>query len=632
MSCLFKKHGKTIIFVFAVLMIGFFSYFLLSLALMANTDNVHDGEYHFKSSGDTAVRLSGGWQFYWNELLYSGDFADKEEYAVSAAIPGVWNNIKIDSKKLPGFGCGTYRMTLSGLTPGQRYALYIPMLSVSYDVYAGDELVGSNGTVADNASMFRPSFLPQTGYFTAKSSETDIIVHSSNFIYARNGMWHAIYFGTPKQIEIINSEVTCKDLFMIGAFVTLAVYFVAIYVLRRDKQSLLFVLLCIGATMRMAANGGRVVMRLIEVFPFELVAKFNYLAILLFYPIMLLLMRRRFPGEIPRPIPLVIFGFGAVFSAFVMVTPVSIFTQFLIVFEALLFLTILYTLFALGFAVLRSRKNALPMFFSVLLLLILTIFDALYQNSRLENPIGEISVFGFFLFLLIESFAIARDYVDSYRQSLKLSQQLMENDRLKDRVHQTEMAFLQSQIKPHFLFNSLSVIDETFNINPEEASRLINSLAQYLRRSFDFENLESCVPIERELALVNYYADLELARFDNLSVQCLLDYTDTFQLPPLTIQPLIENAIRHGVRKKAGSGEVALRIWLDGSDISVSVSDNGAGIPPEKLSSLLSGAGQSVGMTNIHHRLLHMYGSGLMVQSSAGLGTTVSFKIPKGND
>ncbi len=632
MSCLLKKHGKTIIFVFAVLLIGFFSYSLLSLMLSADSPNVHHSQYNIEASDGKVVRLSGDWQFYWDKLLYDGDFIGNEETAVGASIPGVWNNIEIGGKKLPGFGFGTYRMTVSGLTPGQKYALYIPLLSVSYDVYADDELIAKNGTVADSADGFKPSFLPQTGYFTARSSEADIIVHSSNFIYARNGMWHAIYFGAPGQIESLNRAVIYKDLFMIGAFVTLAVYYVAIYVLRKDRQSLLFVLLCVGATMRMVANGDRAVTRLFEGFPFELIVKFDYLAILLFYPIMLFLMKRRFPDEISRRLTLIFFGLGTAFSLFVIAAPVSLFTQFVIVFEIHLLLTILYTLFALGRAVLRSRKNALPMFFSVLLLLILTVFDALYQNGMLENPIGEISAFGFFSLLLMESFAIARDNADSYRHSISLSMQLLENDKLKDRIHQTEMAFLQSQIKPHFLFNSLSAIDETFKINPEEASRLINSLAQYLRRSFDFENLESCVPIERELALVKYYVDLELARFDNLSVQSRIDYNLSFQLPPLTIQPLIENAIRHGVRKKAGSGEVVLWIRQDGDDIAVSVSDNGAGIVPEKLSSLLDNTGKSVGMTNIHHRLLHLYGSGLSVESSADVGTTVSFKIPKGND
>ncbi len=632
MSCLLKKHGKHIVFVFAVMLIGFFSYSLMSLSLFANAPAVHNGEYNFQDSGGSVVRLSGEWEFYWNELLTDSDFGSKEETAVKATVPGVWNNIKIDGQKLPGFGCGTYRMTLRGLTSGQKVGLYIPLLSVAYSVYADGELIAQNGTVAKSADGFRPSFLPQAGYFTATGSEADIIVHSSNFIYARNGMWHAIYLGTPDQIQDLNRAVIYKDLFMIGSFLTLAVYFVTIYLLRRDKQNLLFVLMCIGATMRMVVNGDRAVVRLFEGFPFEWIVKFDYLAILLFYPIMLFLMKRRFPQEIPHRPPLVFFGLGAAFSLFVIAVPVSIFTQLVLVFEAHLFVTMLYTLFALGLAVFRGRKNAYPMFFSVLLLLILTIFDALYQNGMLENPIGEISAFGFFVFLLIESFAIARDNADSYKHIKDLSLQLMESDKLKDRIHQTEMAFLQSQIKPHFLFNSLSVIDETFKLNPNEASRLINSLAQYLRRSFDFENLENCVPIERELALVRYYVDLELARFDNLTVQCRMDETGTFQLPPLTIQPLVENAIRHGVRRKAGSGEVVLWIRPDDDAVAVSVSDNGAGIPPEKLGTLLNGTGQSVGMTNIHYRLMRMYGSGLIVKSSEGIGTTVSFRIPKGND
>jgi sensor histidine kinase YesM len=157
---------------------------------------------------------------------------------------------------------------------------------------------------------------------------------------------------------------------------------------------------------------------------------------------------------------------------------------------------------------------------------------------------------------MTESFNISRDYAESYAAAQRLSQQLMENDRLKDTVRRTEMAFLQSQIKPHFLYNTLSEIDEFCVVDPKEASRLINAFSIYLRQSFDFENLESNVPIEKELLLVSTYVEIERERFDHLTVEIVKEYQQSFLLPPLSIQPLIENAIRHGVRKKRGDGLV----------------------------------------------------------------------------
>ena len=114
---------------------------LLSLSLFADAPCVHNGEYDMRQSGGSVVSLSGEWEFYWDQLFLYGDF----------------------DEQLPAFGCGTYRMTLRGLTPGQKVALYIPLLSDSYSVYAKDELIAQKGTVAKTAvNRLRPFSRPQS--------------------------------------------------------------------------------------------------------------------------------------------------------------------------------------------------------------------------------------------------------------------------------------------------------------------------------------------------------------------------------------------------------------------------------------------------------------------------------------
>ncbi len=612
--------------VLILVLASLFSGFFITPLLTAD-DAVKDGEFLLDGSGRVAV-LSGEWEFYWDQLLDEGDLEYAEE-PVPANIPGVWNNLKKDGEPLSGYGCGTYHITVGGLTPGEKYGLYIPLLSVSYDVYVDDELMARNGVVSDTEEGFEPYFLPQTAYFTALGGEADIIVHTSNYIYARNGMWHSIYLGTEAQISGISRTVIYKDLFFIGAFLTLAIYYASTYALRREKQGLLFVLLCVGAAMRILVNGDRVIARVLPGFPFEFIVRCDYWAILLFYPIMLFLMTRRFPQEFYKPVAFAIFGAGAAGSLLVLFLPVSVFTRYVVVAEVLMGANILYTAAMLGLALLRGRKNALPMFLSVVLLLCLTLHDTLYQMSRIDSAQGEIAAYGFFVFLLLESFAISKDYAESYRSEQELSKQLLESDKLKDRIRQTEMAFLQSQIKPHFLYNTLSVIDEYCVVDPPKASRLIDSLAQYLRQSFVFDNLEDCIPIEKELAHIRSYVEIEQARFDDLEVEFILEYQKSFSLPPLTIQPLVENAIRHGVRKKPGSGKVTVSIRQQPEQTAVVITDNGAGIPAEKLATLLTASTSSVGLINIHNRLLRMYGRGLQIESIAGEGTQVSFIIPE---
>ena len=439
-----KTAGKVALLSFILISIAAVSCMLLQKKLTAETP-VKNGTADLSAYSGEMVALSGDWKLYWNQLETSVANDDAQS-GMTARIPGVWNGLLYEGQPLDGFGYGTYQMTLRGLTPGVKYCLYIPLLSVSFQVAIDNKTLAENGVVSKSAEGFVPAFLPQTAYFIPSASEVELTVQTSNYIYARNGMWHSIYIGTEDQIIALNRTILYRDLFFVGAFLTLAVYYASTYLLRREKQSLLFVLLCIGASMRIMVNGDRMIVRLFPAFPFSLIVRCDYLAILLFYPIMLYLMSRRFPNEFSKPFAFIVFGFGAVGSLLVLLLPVSVFTQYVIVAEALLFVNILYTLSMLARAVLHGRKNATPMFASVVLLLCLTLHDTLYQMGKIDNMLGEISAFGFFVFLLFESFAISSDYAESFRSVQQLSTQLLESEKLKDRIRQTELAFLQSQI------------------------------------------------------------------------------------------------------------------------------------------------------------------------------------------
>ncbi|WP_025718133.1 hybrid sensor histidine kinase/response regulator [Paenibacillus sp. 1-18] len=196
----------------------------------------------------------------------------------------------------------------------------------------------------------------------------------------------------------------------------------------------------------------------------------------------------------------------------------------------------------------------------------------------------------------------------------------------------SEMAFLQAQIKPHFLYNALNVIVSTVAADPDKAAELLMELSQYLRGSFDFQNRESTVPLIKELELVESYVALEKARFEErLQVTIEVGRNTRSLIPPLSIQPIVENAIRHGVMQRATGGVVQVAVKQDGAYFVVSVSDDGVGMPPERLEQLLSEehVSSSVGLRNIHRRLIHMYGEGLRIESNPMRGTTVSFRVPE---
>lgn len=194
-----------------------------------------------------------------------------------------------------------------------------------------------------------------------------------------------------------------------------------------------------------------------------------------------------------------------------------------------------------------------------------------------------------------------------------------------------EMAFLQAQVKPHFLFNVLNTIAELCYIDSKNASELIVELANYLRSSFNFTNLEELIPLEKEMDYINSYLKLEKARFgDKLKVEYNLKVNQKFMIPPLVIQPLVENSVRHGIRGNYEGGIVKLSIKEEETGILISVWDNGKGISKDRLQELFCAntSSRSVGLKNIDMRLKSLYGNGLKIASTEGVETLVSIFIP----
>lgn len=196
----------------------------------------------------------------------------------------------------------------------------------------------------------------------------------------------------------------------------------------------------------------------------------------------------------------------------------------------------------------------------------------------------------------------------------------------------SELSFLQAQIKPHFIYNALSVISSLSLIEPSKAKELILDLSDYLRGSFDFESKEGLTTLKRELNLVKAYLAIEQARFkERLCVE--FDIKEiSCTIPMLSIQPLVENAVRHGIMPMISGGKIWISVKEEDKYIKICVRDNGVGIDEERLNNILSGKVEngSVGIKNIHRRLIKLYGRGIKVSRGKENGTKVEFNIPYG--
>jgi two-component system LytT family sensor kinase len=210
--------------------------------------------------------------------------------------------------------------------------------------------------------------------------------------------------------------------------------------------------------------------------------------------------------------------------------------------------------------------------------------------------------------------------------------ELGELDTSRARLAEAELRALRAQISPHFIYNSLSAIASFVRTDPERARELLLEFADFTRYSFrsrgDFTTLAD------ELHAIDRYLLLEKARFgDRLGVTLrIAPEVLTVAVPFLCLQPLVENAVQHGLEGPAG-GHVTILAEDDGADCRISVEDDGVGMDPERLRRTLTGEerGESVGLGNVDERLRSFFGPeyGLVVETGPGAGTKVSMRVPK---
>ncbi|UIL53500.1 sensor histidine kinase [Pantoea agglomerans] len=203
-------------------------------------------------------------------------------------------------------------------------------------------------------------------------------------------------------------------------------------------------------------------------------------------------------------------------------------------------------------------------------------------------------------------------------------------EQLREMANKAELRALQSKINPHFLFNALNAISSSIRLNPDTARQLVINLSRYLRYNLEL-NDDELIDIRKELWQVKDYIAIEQARFgDKLTMIYDVDEDLHFLLPSLLIQPLVENAIVHGIQPCKGKGVVTLSVRDLGDRVRIAVRDTGQGISDEVMARVARNEmpGNKIGLLNVHHRVKLLSGQGLSIVRHQP-GTEIAFMLSK---
>lgn len=202
-------------------------------------------------------------------------------------------------------------------------------------------------------------------------------------------------------------------------------------------------------------------------------------------------------------------------------------------------------------------------------------------------------------------------------------------EHLRQMADKAEMRALQSKINPHFLFNALNAISSSIRLNQDTARQLIINLSRYLR--YNLELNDELIDIRKELHQIQDYIAIEQARFGSkLTVIYDIDDDIAVRIPSLLIQPLVENAIVHGIQPCKGKGVVVIAVKDRGDRVKISVKDTGHGIDPLVIERVARNEmpGHNIGLLNVHHRVSLLYGEGLRIRRLEP-GTEIAFYVTK---
>ena len=195
---------------------------------------------------------------------------------------------------------------------------------------------------------------------------------------------------------------------------------------------------------------------------------------------------------------------------------------------------------------------------------------------------------------------------------------------LNAELTESRISTMMSQIRPHFIYNTLGSIEQLCIIDPPKAGELVHNFAKYLRGNFGELDNPKPILMSQEMEHVRHYISIENVRFPDMTFSFEMN-SDDFHIPALTIQPIVENAIKHGLMKLSKGGTIRVVSYETESHYCVSVEDDGVGFDTD----VLLDERQHVGIRNIRGRLKAMVNGTLEIESRVGIGTTVLIKIPK---
>ena len=409
--------------------------------------------------------------------------------------------------------------------------------------------------------------------------------------------------------------ISNSEWFLLGALCILFLFFITYYLTKRsEKYNLYFAIGCLIGIIRTVSYS------LFDVLDpasaeYLLNAKIDHLSFIWGPFLYIPLADSLFPHIVKKVILRIFLIVVAVISVCILFVPFALF-PYDVAYDFIISASLVYATIICTTALIKKRQYAIPIFIANFVLVTGIVYDVLRGSYIIGGTPWEISSYTYLVYLYIVSVVTATKHLQ------------VDQNRLESQIN-----FLHAQIQPHFLYNTINTIIAYSRTDPEKTRQLLLELSTYLRGKFKNET-DMFTLLKDEIDLIKSYLAIEQVRFkERLTVEYDIDEACCdILIPCLILQPIVENAVKHGLIPKKEGGKLSISIKKEAETVVARIKDNGMGMDTHRLPDILEGRQGGIGLSNTNERLRRHYGTEIKAESEPGKGTvfTVTISINRG--
>lgn len=556
---------------------------------------------------ENSVRIAAEWECYNNKHLnYETIFDNKPDYYCT--IPAHLEN---DLSKV------TYRIHVkTSLQAGEQLCLSADPACWKYVVFINDTKITEGGL---DTKTYEHGQGRLQAIFTVPSSEFDIILNITNNIEIGGGFLNDFYI-RKNQVAVDDYDKDMKKIFFIeGALLlTFALYLLNTVFNKELIYMNYLAVFCLCLVFILDIFGLNIFYSYVYILGFRNSLLIWYSGTMWMGYFWLKYISQVFRKQIPTSIIHVIMIITLAFQVLMILFPLSLYTKYYFThgFRILYLLPYTQIICALVICVKATMNKAqfgwIYLAFTFIPLSLFTYVLVQRVNYTNDNILINIFCLLIMIFLLFQSWNL-----------------LFQIKCMRERKMKYELVFLQSQIKPHFLFNSLNTIVSISTSEPEKAKSLLHDFNLFFKESVNIKELDRFISLEEELNILTAYLNLEKSRLGD-RLEMITEYPKNLsvQVPSYILQPIVENAVVHGIYNKAGIGKIEVIVEHNDGNLNFLVKDNGVGFEASKLAQQVScKSNHGIALENVRKRLKILYNTELKICSSSE-GAEISWSIP----